>query len=54
MMNAESGFSTFGRYDSVNSTNKIWFSEERFEPNNVLVIQISQVLIYQMESLNPH
>ena len=32
----ESGFSTFGRYDeSINSTNKIWFSEERFEPNNV-------------------
>ena len=32
----ESGFSTFGRYDeSINSSNKIWFSEERFEPNNV-------------------
>jgi hypothetical protein len=32
----ESGFSTFGRYDeSINSSNKIWFSEERFEPNKV-------------------
>ena len=32
----ESGFSTFGRYDeSINSSNKIWFSKERFEPNNV-------------------
>jgi len=32
----ESGFSTFGRYDeSINSTNKVWFSEDKFEPNNV-------------------
>ena len=32
----ESGFSTFGRYDeSINSTNKIWFSEDKFEPENV-------------------
>ena len=32
----ESGFSTFGRYDeSINSTNKIWFSEDKFEPKNV-------------------
>ena len=32
----ESGFSTFGRYDeSINSTNKIWFSKDKFEPKNV-------------------
>ncbi len=32
----ESGFSTFGRYDeSINSANKIWFSEDKFEPENV-------------------
>ncbi len=32
----ESGFSTFGRYDeSINSTNKIWFSEDKFKPENV-------------------
>ena len=32
----ESGFSTFGRYDeSINSTNKVWFSEDKFEPENV-------------------
>ena len=32
----ESGFSTFGRYDeSINSTNKIWFSEDKFEPENI-------------------
>ena len=32
----ESGFSTFGRYDeSINSTNKVWFSDESFDPNNI-------------------
>ena len=32
----ESGFSTFGRYDeSINSTNKVWFSEDKFDPDNV-------------------
>ncbi len=32
----ESGFSTFGRYDeSINSSNKVWFSEDKFNPENI-------------------
>ena len=35
----ESGFSTFGRYDeSINSTNKVWFSEDKFEPERAELI----------------
>ena len=32
----ESGFSTFGRYDkSINSSNKVWFSEDKFDQQNI-------------------
>ena len=32
----ESGFSTFGRYDdSINSSNKVWFSEDKFNPEKI-------------------
>ena len=32
----ESGFSTFGRYDeSINSSNKVWFSEDKFNQENI-------------------
>ena len=42
----ESGFSTFGHSDeSINSSYRAWFSEEKFNPNNIFSNSIVQRLV---------